>query len=74
MLTAPAKVRKLAENKIELTIHEGRNHQVKRMLASVGLTTHRLHRSKYGPLDLNGLKPSQWRELSKEEVLQLQEV
>jgi 23S rRNA pseudouridine2605 synthase len=35
--TAPAKARKLADNKIELTIHEGRKHQVKRMLAAAGL-------------------------------------
>ena len=81
-LTAPAKAHILPsqglslrdEQRLEIIIHEGRNHQVKRMLEAVGLTTHRLHRSKYGPLDLNGLKPSQWRELSKEEVLQLQEV
>lgn len=72
--TAPAKVRQLSENKIELTIHEGRNHQVKRMLAAVGLTTRRLHRSKYGPLDLNDLKPSQWRNLSETEITRLQEV
>lgn len=66
--TAPAKARQLAENKIELIIHEGRNHQVKRMLAAVGLEVKRLHRSKYGPMDLNGLKPGQWRELTKEEI------
>lgn len=66
--TAPAKVRKLAANKIELIIHEGRNHQVKRMLEAVGLPVHRLHRSKYGALDLKDLKPGQWRELTKEEV------
>ena len=79
--TAPAKARLLkgttlskGRTLIELTIHEGRNHQVKRMLEAVGLTTHRLHRSKYGPLDLNGLKPSQWRALTEEEILRLQEV
>ncbi len=72
--TAPAKARKLASNKIELTIHEGRQHQVKRMLGAVGLPVQKLHRSKYGSLDLNGLKPGQWRELGKEEILRLQEV
>jgi len=70
--TAPAKASKLAENKIELTVHEGRKHQVKRMLDAVGLPVKQLHRSKYGPLDLSGLKPGQWRELTKQEVLQLQ--
>lgn len=72
-MTAPAKTRKLAENKIELTIHEGRKHQVKRMLAAIGLPVHRLHRSKYGPLDLSDLKPGQWRDLTKQEVSQLKQ-
>lgn len=71
--TAPARAKKLAENKIELTIHEGRKHQVKRMLSAVGLPVQKLHRSKYGPLDLNGLKPGHWRELTKDEVSQLKQ-
>ena len=66
--TAPAKARKLADNKIELTIHEGRNHQVKRMLEAVGLPVKRLNRPKYGPLTTEGLKPGQWRELTAREV------
>jgi 23S rRNA pseudouridine2605 synthase len=66
--TAPAKASKLADNKIELTIHEGRQHQVKRMLAAVGLPVKKLHRSKYANLDLTGLKPGQWRDLTPAEV------
>ncbi|HET7529266.1 MAG TPA: pseudouridine synthase [Candidatus Saccharimonadales bacterium] len=66
--TAPAKARKLSDDKIELTIHEGRNHQVKRMLAAAGLSVIKLHRSQYGPLTLNGLKPGQSRELSSDEL------
>lgn len=66
--TAPAKAKKLAENKVELTIHEGRKHQVKRMLAAVGLPVESLHRSKYGSLDLTGLEPAQWRDLTQEEI------
>ena len=69
--TAPAKANKLSDNKIELTIHEGRNHQVKRMLDAVGLPVRRLHRSKYGPLDLADLKPGQWRDLTPDEIAQL---
>lgn len=69
--TAPAKVRKLSESKIEITIHEGRNRQIKRMLAAVGLIVQRLHRSKYGPLTLDNLKPGQWRELHPSEVSRL---
>lgn len=69
--TAPAKVRGLADNKIELTIHEGRYHQVKRMLETVGLETLKLHRSMYGPIGLGELKPGQWRELSPQEIQKL---
>lgn len=77
-MTAPAKARILkgttlskGRTLIELTIHEGRKHQVKRMLAAVGLPVQKLHRSKYGPLNLEGLKPGQWRDLTEEEVLKL---
>jgi len=66
--TAPAKARKLSDNKIELTIHEGRSHQVKRMLEAVGLPVKKLHRPKYGPLSLEGLKLGQWRDLSEPEL------
>jgi 23S rRNA pseudouridine2605 synthase len=72
--TSPAKVRQLDGNKVELTIHEGRKHQVKRMLEAVGLPVKKLHRSQYGPLNVQGLKPGQWRDLSEEEILRLQEV
>jgi 23S rRNA pseudouridine2605 synthase len=71
-MSAPAKVRKLADNKIELIIHEGRKHQVKRMLAAVGLDTIKLHRSGYANLTTGGLKPSQWRDLSSTEAQSLQ--
>jgi len=72
--TAPANVVTLqgrALQTLELTIHEGRNHQVKRMLAIVGLEVKKLHRSKYGPLDLVGLKPGRWRDLTPEEISSL---
>jgi 23S rRNA pseudouridine2605 synthase len=66
--TAPAKVRKLADNKIELVIHEGRKHQVKRTLTAVGLDTLKLHRSRYAGLTVGDLKPGQWRDLSPAEI------
>lgn len=69
--SAPAKARKLAGNKIELTIHEGRNHQVKRMLAAVGLIVTELHRPNYGGLMLEGLKSGQWRDLTETEIAKL---
>lgn len=75
--TAPAKALVLQgltlQQKIELTIHEGRNHQVKRMLEAVGLSVQKLHRSKYGPLDLAGLKSGKWRDLTDPEAAQLKQ-
>jgi pseudouridine synthase len=66
--TAPAQVRRLEGGRIELTIHEGRNRQVKRMLEAVGHRVKTLHRSRYGPLGLEGLEPGAWRELEPSEV------
>ena len=67
-LTAPAGVRRLGPSRIELTLHEGRKHQVKRMCEAVGHPVKRLHRSCYGTLTLDGLEPGQWRELTGAEV------
>jgi 23S rRNA pseudouridine2605 synthase len=69
--TAPAKAHRLGPNTIELTLHEGRKHQVKRMLAAVGHPVTKLHRSRYAGLSPEGLEPGQWRELEPSEVDQL---
>jgi 23S rRNA pseudouridine2605 synthase len=66
--TAPARARRLAPSEVELTIHEGRKHQVKRMLAAVGHPVVRLHRSRYAGLTVEGLEPGAWRELEPSEV------
>ena len=66
--TAPAKARRLGPNRVELVLHEGRKHQVKRMLASVGHPVVQLHRSRYGGLTLDGLGPGESRELTGPEV------
>jgi pseudouridine synthase len=66
--TAPAGVRRLAGASIELTIHEGRNRQVKRMFEAVGHRVRRLHRSRFGPLTVEGLEPGTWRELQPSEI------
>jgi len=66
--TAPARVRRLGPGRVELTIHEGRKHQVKRMLAAVGHPVLRLHRSAYAGLTLEGLEPGAWRELTTAEL------
>jgi len=69
--TSRAKARLLAPSTIELTLHEGRKHQVKRMCAAVGHPVRRLHRSRYAGLTLDGLEPGRWRELEPSEVMRL---
>jgi len=70
-LTAPARVRRLGPSRVELVLHEGRKHQVKRMLEAVGHPVRRLHRPRYAGLDLEGLAPGEWRELTPDEVAAL---
>ena len=70
-LTAPANVRRLGPAKLELTLHEGRKHQVKRMCEAVGHPVLRLHRSRYADLTVEGLEPGAWRELEPSEVKRL---
>ncbi|HEX2292453.1 MAG TPA: pseudouridine synthase [Gaiellaceae bacterium] len=69
--TAPARVRRVAPSRIELSIHEGRNRQVRRMLEVVGHPVRRLHRSRYAGLSVGGLRPGEWRELTPAEVAEL---
>lgn len=59
---------------VELTIHEGKNHQVKNMLKAVGLPVQKLKRERYGHLTLDKLNSGQSRELTKKEVSQLLEL
>jgi 23S rRNA pseudouridine2605 synthase len=72
--TAPAEARRLGPSLVELTIHEGRKHQVKRMLEEVGHPVRRLHRSRYAGLSVDGLEQGSWRELAPDEVSGLQEL
>jgi 23S rRNA pseudouridine2605 synthase len=67
-VTAPAKVRKIASNHLELTIREGRKRQVKRMLEEVGHPVLSLERVAFGPLRLGELELGAYRELTKAEV------
>lgn len=69
--TAPARARRLGRSRLELVLHEGRTHQVKRMCEAVGHPVRRLHRSGYAGLDLIGLAPGAWRELAGHEVASL---
>jgi 23S rRNA pseudouridine2605 synthase len=69
--TSPARARRLGAHAIELTIHEGRNRQVRRMLEALGHRVVHLHRSVYAGLTLEGLEPGAWRELEPSEVERL---
>jgi 23S rRNA pseudouridine2605 synthase len=69
--TAPARVRAMSGSLIELTIHEGRNRQVRRMCEAVGHPVAELRRTGFGPLRLDGLKPGAHRRLSAAEVERL---
>ncbi|HLX31459.1 MAG TPA: pseudouridine synthase [Gaiellaceae bacterium] len=70
-VTAPARARRLGRGRVELVLHEGRKHQVKRMLDAVGHPVTRLHRSAYAGLTVDGLDPGEWRELTAHEVERL---
>lgn len=76
-MTAPARVKMISMDKkkqtaiIELTIHEGRNRQVRRMLEAIGHPVMKLKRERYGSLTLQGLKAGEARELTAHEVKQL---
>lgn len=73
-VTKPAKVKimKIEENKntsrVEITIHEGKNRQVRRMCEAVGKKVLALHRSKIGDITVKDLKLGEWRYLESEEV------
>ncbi len=76
--TSPAKVRAIRRTMVEtvllVTIHEGRNRQVRRMLEAVGHTVLLLRRVQFGPLQLGDLKRGQWRALTRDEVESLKRV
>jgi 23S rRNA pseudouridine2605 synthase len=72
-LTAPARVRRLAPDKLELTIHEGRKRQVRRMCAAVGHPVRALERVRFGPLELGDLAPGAHRRLAAAEVERLRQ-
>jgi len=69
--TAPARVRRLGADLLELTIHEGRKRQVRRMCEAVGHPVVELQRIAFGPLRLGDLAPGAARRLRREEVERL---
>jgi len=70
-MTAPAKVRRVSSNLVELTIHEGRKRQVKRMFEAVGHPVRALERVAFGPLRLGALDLGEHRALSPSEIERL---
>jgi 23S rRNA pseudouridine2605 synthase len=72
--TAPAEARRVAHDTFELTIHEGRNRQVKRMCEAIGHRVKRLERIAFGPLILGDLAVGRSRRLSAAETSQLSRV
>ena len=72
-LTAPAKVRRLAPDTLELTIHEGRKRQVRRMCEAVGHPARSLRRVAFGPLRLGDLPEGAHRRLTRAEVERLRQ-
>lgn len=75
-LTAPARVDHVrptqrGDTSFLITIHEGRNRQIRRMAEAVGHRTLRLKRERFGPLCIEGLAPGEWRYLTDKELAAL---
>ena len=72
-VTAPAKVSQPDPGVLRITIHEGRNRQIRRMCEAVGHRVTRLVRTRIGPITDRALAPGSWRELSTDEWRSLTE-
>jgi 23S rRNA pseudouridine2605 synthase len=72
-VTAPARVSSVGPGTLRVTIHEGRNRQLRRMAEAVGHPVRRLVRTRIGPLRLGSLRPGAWRALTTEEVRALEQ-
>ena len=72
-VTAPAEVRRVAPGVLELTLHEGRKRQVRRMCEAVGHPVTELERIAFGPLRLAELRPGRHRRLTAAEVERLRQ-
>lgn len=74
-LTSPAEVRLIRHDtfstELLITIHEGRNRQIRKMVSSVGHQVVRLKRVRFGPVFLNDLPSGMWRKLTEDEIAKL---
>jgi 23S rRNA pseudouridine2605 synthase len=66
-VTAPARVSQPDAGVLRITIHEGRNRQIRRMCEAVGHPVTRLVRTRIGPITDRSLQPGSWRELTTDE-------
>ena len=73
-MTSPARASEVTSNVFKLTIHEGRNRQVRRMCTAMGFTVTRLVRIRIGALADRSLAPGDWRELTLDEIRKLEEL
>jgi 23S rRNA pseudouridine2605 synthase len=71
-VTAKARVTAVDPSLLRITIHEGRNRQIRRMCEAIGHPVIRLVRTRIGPIVDRRLKPGEWRELSRDEVRSLE--
>lgn len=73
--TSPAKVEKIKQTGetalLRVTIHDGRNRQIRRLCERAGVTVTRLRRVQEGPVSLGDLRPGQWRYLTQDEIMKL---
>ena len=73
-LLSKAEIEQIGQDTLRITIHEGRNRQVRRMCDAAGLKVRRLTRVSEGPLQLGTLKPGAWRYLTENEVSMLKDL
>ena len=64
----PCRVRQLSKYEIEITLVEGRNRQIRRMLDALGYSVLELHRVEVMGVGLSGIKEGQWKELNRGEM------
>ncbi|MBC8444380.1 rRNA pseudouridine synthase [Candidatus Woesearchaeota archaeon] len=66
--TSPAKIKRISYNLYEITIHEGKNRIIRRMMKTLGMAIKTLERTRIENLELKGLKMGKYKELTKEQI------
>ncbi|TYB36991.1 MAG: rRNA pseudouridine synthase [Flexistipes sinusarabici] len=70
----PCKISKLADRKYRIVLYEGKNRQIRNMIDYCGKKTRRLIRTKIGSVELKGLNPGEFRQLTKNEIMEIANV